>query len=357
MTLPELVESLVAIPSHDDPTAAGDFIEDWLRTETDATIGRDAVGNVLARRGNRPDALALVGHHDVVPPTPDQVSQGGYVTEQRGGRIYGRGSADMKGSLAAAMRAFRDAEPAMGLTFASLVDEEVGGRGADHAIEQGFVPDAAVILEGSTGYSADGVVDVAIAHNGRRESRLIASGSSAHASEPAAGENAIYRACSAIEQLRTFEWPTTMVAEEHMRGSVVATKIEGGDRANVIPDRCTVWVDERTVPDGRVPIETLAELEGITVEIDQDLPPMRCRDAMFAGEALAVADACQPARPRHVTKPHATDGGRLDRAGTACVVIGGAEPGEAHTDDESVSIDVLERCERIYRDLAARWNA
>ena len=72
MTVADLARELVAIPSHDDPTAAGDAIEDWLRRATDAAVTRDEVGNVLARRGFGP-SLALVGHHDVVPPDASQL--------------------------------------------------------------------------------------------------------------------------------------------------------------------------------------------------------------------------------------------------------------------------------------------
>ena len=57
-----------------------------------------------------------------------------------------------------------------------------------------------------------------------------------------------------------------------------------------------------------------------------------------------------------MTKPHATDAGWLAAAGTTCVVCGAAEPGEAHTADESVSVDVLERCYEIYRTLATTFR-
>ncbi|MFC6728557.1 M20/M25/M40 family metallo-hydrolase, partial [Natronoarchaeum mannanilyticum] len=61
--------------------------------------------------------------------------------------------------------------------------------------------------------------------------------------------------------------------------------------------------------------------------------------------------------PALVTKPHATDAGWLAQAGTTCVVCGPAEPGEAHTADESVSLDVLERCYELYRGVAELWPA
>ncbi len=360
MTVLELTRELVSIPSHDDETAVGDALESWLRRETDADVTRDAAGNVIARKGAG-ESLALVGHHDVVAPDVTQVADdGSYVLEQRDGRLYGRGAADMKGALAAAAVAFRDAgEPASNdrpgqLVFASFVGEEVGGVGARRAIDEGFVPDYAVVGEGSTNYSGPDVTDVVVAHKGRRGSTITATGTAAHASEPEAGENAIYRAADAVDAVRDLETPTLEVAGERLEGSVVVTEIEGGSAMNVVPDGCTITVDERTVPGERAPLERV-EAEGVEWTVDQDLPPMRCDDEAFAETVLEAAAATQVGEPELVTKPHATDAGWLSAAGTECVIYGPSEPGEAHTSDESVSVDVLERCYRTYRTLGERW--
>jgi acetylornithine deacetylase len=82
---------------------------------------------------------------------------------------------------------------------------------------------------------------------------------------------------------------------------------------------------------------------------------MACGDPDFADAVLEVARDAQDGDPEHVVKPHATDAGWLAAAGTDCVVVGAAEPGEAHTATESVSIDVLERCRRIYDGVVAEW--
>jgi acetylornithine deacetylase len=355
MTIDGLARRLVSIPSHDDETAAGDAIEAWLRTETDAQVSRDAAGNVLAVRGETP-RLALVGHHDVVPPDEAQAAAGEYVVEERNGRLFGRGSADMKGALAAAMCAFRDADHD-GLAFASFVGEEAGGRGARAAIEDGFVPESAIVMEGSTGYSGPGVTDVAVAHKGRRGSTLTATGTAAHASEVEAGENAIYRATDAIDVCRDLEFPAATVLGHDVEGSLAVTEIEGGSAWNVVPERCELTVDERTVPGDRADLDRLADLPGIAWTVDQDLPPMACDEPAFADAVLNAAGVGQDADPKHVVKPHATDAGWLAEAGTTCVVCGPAEPGEAHTATESVSIDVLERCADIYRRAATRLLA
>ena len=385
----ELARDLVSIPSHEDETRAGDYIERWLGDHTDARVTRDEAANVLARRAlgdtdgtdTESTSLAFVGHHDVVPPDDAQLADDGggsdddepgeYVLTERDGRLYGRGSADMKGALAAAMCAFRDAGswggseqdgrnaeadpgeseslPIEELVFVSFVGEEQGGIGARYAIDAGFAPDYAIVGEGSTGYSAPGVTDVAVAHKGRRASTITASGEAAHASEPAAGENAIYRACEAVEVVREVDAPTIEVAEKELAGSVVVTEINGGAAWNVIPDVCTLTIDERTVPGERAPLGDVEGIDGVSWDIEQDLPPMRCLSEEFADTTLEAATKTQGGDPKLVTKPHATDAGWLAEAGTACVICGPAEPGEAHTEDESVSIDVLEHCYRIYR--------
>jgi len=353
--LEQLTRRLVEIPSHEDERRAGDAVEEWLREHTDGAVERDDHGNVIARRGSGGPSLALVGHHDVVPPDERQLSDGEYVVERRDGRLYGRGTADMNGALAAAMTAFRDATVTSStLLFVSFVGEEAGGEGARAAIEDGFAPDRAVVVEGSTGYSRSGVTDVAVAHKGRRASTVHAEGTAAHASNPERGENAIYRAADAVEALRALRAPETTVLGHELTGSVVVTEIDGGSAWNVVPDTCAVTVDERTVPGERAPVESVADAPGVRVETEQDLPPMACHDGAFADLVLDAARERQDGAPEHVVKPHATDAGWLADAGTACVVCGPAQPGEAHTADESVSLDVLARCERIYRTVAER---
>jgi len=361
MSVVELTRELVAIPSHEDERAAGDRIEEWLRERTDAEVTRDEAGNVIARREGDADGdrtLALVGHHDVVPPDESQLEGDGYRVTEREGRLYGRGTADMKGAVAAAMLAFRDADPHHDLAFASFVGEEVGGEGARAAIERGFAPDYAVVGEGSTGYSAGGVTDVAVAHRGRRAVTITARGEAAHASEPEAGENAIYRASDAVDVVRETDPPSAYVppVDRTVSGNLEVTEIRGGSAWNVVPDRCTVTVDERTIGEERASLEAIESIDGVTASIDQDLPPMTCRDEAFADAVRDAAREAQSSDPRGVIKPHATDAGWLSSAGTTCVVCGPAEPGEAHTEDESVSIAVLERCYGIYRTLAgATW--
>ncbi len=348
-----LASTLIEVPSHEDETEAGDAIEEWLETHTDAEVQRDDAGNVIAWRGEGEDTLALVGHHDVVPVADAQLDAEGQPrawTEDR--RLYGRGSADMKGAVAAMMLAFRDADPATELAFASFVGEEIGGVGARYAVDKGFVPDYAVIGEGSASYSTDGALDIVVAHRGRRGSTLQAVGEACHASEPENGVNAIYRACEAIDRLRTIDRPTATVAGDTLTGSLEVTRIEAGTADNIIPAECTVTIDERTLPDVAIDVEAaIANLEGVEWEVDQDWPPMQCHDSTFSDTVKDAMSTVQ-ATPAFVTKPHATDASWLAKAGTATVVVGPAEQGQAHTSDESVDIELLKQATAGYRAVA-----
>ena len=342
----ELTRELVRIPSYEDERNAGDFIEGWLNQETDAAVERDKIGNVLAYNGN-PEA-ALVGHHDTVPPADEQLEDGVPTVERHEGRLYGRGTADMKGALAAAMVAFRDAD-ASKIGFASFVGEERGGIGAEHATRKGFAPDRAVVIEGSTGYSDTGALDVAVVHRGRRELRVVAHGEAEHAGDAGDEGNAVYRAVDIINQIRRYENRETTVeigdVELSVEGNAVVTHVKGsGEATNVTPSRCEFTVDERTVPDA--PGVDLSSLNGEAAVVDE-MPPMLCDDDGFA--ELVREAAREQGSSEFVTKPHATDAGRLSEAGASTVVCGPAERGEAHTDDESVSVDALARARKTYR--------
>ncbi|MFB6185349.1 MAG: M20 family peptidase, partial [Halobacteriaceae archaeon] len=71
------------MPSHEDPTEVGNYIESWLEDNTSASISRDEVGNVFARISSGSQQLAFIGHHDVVPPSPSQTTNNEYTIEQK----------------------------------------------------------------------------------------------------------------------------------------------------------------------------------------------------------------------------------------------------------------------------------
>lgn len=352
----DLTKSLVNIPINNSEMEAGTELVDWLRKNTSAEVKKDGSGNILARKGTGGPSLAFVGHHDVVDPAESQVKNNRLLVNEGSNRIFGRGTADMKGALAAMMLAFQEADPNAELIFASFIGEEKGGVGAQAAIEEGFVPDFAIVGEGSASYSKEGVLDVGIAHKGRRGSLIHASGKSAHASEPSDGENAIYRGMEAVNEVRSLDTPKETIFGKEIAGSLAVTEIDGGTNWNTIPDSCEVTVDERTVPGKRADLEIIESIEGVGYSVEQDLPPMRCDSNAFARLVLEAAENNQTGSANHIIKPHATDAGWLSKAGTDCIVCGPAEPGEAHSANESVSKSLLNTAYQCYFSVAENWN-
>lgn len=348
----ELAKQLLQIPSHDDETAVGEFIFDWCSTVPGAEVQQDNIGNIIAKKGSGETTIALVGHHDVVPPGPDQITTDNeYVLEEDSERIHCRGSADMKGSLAAAMCAFKDCDPDATVIFTSFVGEEVGGVGAQHAIENGFKPDYAIIGEGSTSYSKPGITDVVIAHRGRREHTFTATGTAMHASESQDDKNAIYNALPVLNGLKEAPSYSDSFYGQLIEGSLVATKISDADNpSNTLPHTCTITADERTIPDGTITEADLTDVPYDEWESSVEFPPMVCDEDYFGELVREAATTVQDEQSSLVSKPHATDAGWLAKNGTICVVCGAAEPGEAHTNSESVRKHVLERCKRIYQE-------
>tara|TARA_A100001037_G_scaffold302326_2_gene333680 strand:- start:8675 stop:9730 length:1056 start_codon:yes stop_codon:yes gene_type:complete len=347
MEILDLAKELIEIPSHESEKEVGKVIQEWIKKETDAKVVQDEVGNIIARRGVG-DKLAFIGHHDVVPPSSSQIKRGRCEVFEEEGRLYGRGSADMKGALASMMHAFRDSDPEEGLVFASFIGEEKGGIGAKYAISKGFNPKFVVVGEGSTGYSNEGVVDIAIAHRGRRESKITIQGEESHASQWNQGKNAIYLAAEVIQKIGRLPMEEVSIEGNKMRGSISITGIRGGTATNINPGRCELVIDERVVPEGNGMDSIGEEFEW---EVTQEIPSFRCRDMSFAQRIVELAGRVTSGS-RLIVKPHTTDAGWFSEKGCICIVCGPAELGEAHTAKESVDIKSLENCAQIYQMIA-----
>lgn len=183
-----------------------------FRTED---LGFGEVSNFWARRGERTPLLVFAGHTDVVPPGPlEQWQSDPFTPETRDGMLYGRGAADMKGSLAAmitACEAFIAANPDHGGSIGFLItsDEEgpaVDGtvKVVDHLVRRGEHIDLCLIGEPS---SSERVGDVI--KNGRRGSlngKLTVRGKQGHVAYPHLASNPVHLAAPAVAELVSIEW-------------------------------------------------------------------------------------------------------------------------------------------------------
>lgn len=221
--------------------------EGYFETSSYTEYGYEDRPNVVTRRagGNGP-TLTLGGHIDVVDVTETEWTREPWSVTREGDTLYGRGVADMKGSLAAiliAIEALDEAGIDLGgdLLFQSTIEEEDGGvGGALSVLERGYIPDAAVIAEPFA------LPNVGIASAGVMYFRVRVPGKSVHAAWGHQGVNAIGNATTvyqALEQLDTtrkarIDYPPAYRGEPDLEGNVTNLNIgtiEAGDWPSTLP--------------------------------------------------------------------------------------------------------------------------
>lgn len=185
----------------------------------------------------------------------------------RDDRLYGRGACDMKSGLACALSAlfglFDDIEaqsslPRRGFSLICTVDEEDQMRGAEAAIEAGWVGSSEWVLDTEP---TDGQIQVA--HKGRTWFELTMTGVTAHASQPWEGADAVAAMAEAISEIRR-AFAALPAHDELGPATVTFGQIAGGYQPYVVPDACTAWIDMRLVP----PTDTQAARRIVTDAID-----------------------------------------------------------------------------------------
>ena len=390
----EIVKQLVAIPSVNPMggTAPGsEFLETRLTDHLEALFerlglrhnrqvvepGRDNLvarldGDVPAETGG---ALILFDAHQ------DTVPVGGMTIEPwtpaiRDGRLYGRGSCDTKGGMAAMLAAIsrlaEDRPPKMpSVVMSCSINEEYGFSGAkaltklwtdepDPIIPRR--PDAAVIAEPTA-------LEVVVAHKGVVRWRCHARGRAAHGSQPEAGDNAIFKMARALTSLQHYqEEVVPRVASHPLCGPATLSvgTIRGGTSVNIVPDLCTVELDRR-LPPGENPeqarrhlIDFLANdpridfpleheplyMEGLPLSDDAN-GPLADRLALVASE---VVGKCAK-----VGEPYCTNASFFCQTGVPSVVFGPGSVEQAHTDDEWVSLEQIQQAAEVFYRFVCGW--
>ena len=296
-----LTADLVSIDSVNPslvPGAAGEhaiaaFVSDWAAgcgLNTSTISGPDGRPSVVVRggAGGNGRTLLLCGHLDTVGhgSMPDPLA-----ATVAGGRLYGRGSYDMKAGLAAALVACRDAAAAgIGgqVLVAAVADEEHASTGVqavlDHLQAAGIRPDAAVVTEPTE-------AEVAIAHKGFLWSEIEVIGRAAHGSRPHLGIDAISRMGPVLMALERFGGELAARPAHPLLGhsTVHASLISGGTEASTIPDRCTLTIERRTLP-GQSAAEVEADLARLLAGCAAEQPDLRTRTRTLL-DRPAFADA------------------------------------------------------------------
>lgn len=340
----------------------------------------DAMGNVLGRIGPAEGpTLMLNAHMDTVRVSDqDAWTRDPFAGQVEDGRLYGLGSSDMKGGLAAMIygaKLVQDISPSLAgsLVVACVVQEETcEGLGTRMLVEEtGIQPDWVVIGEPTD-------LNVSRGQRGRLEMRMVAHGKSAHAANPQLGRNAIYIAARLVFGL---EMLAEQLGEDDFLGSgtlaVTSITSSAGSR-NAVPDKCTLIVDRRLTL-GENETKALSEVrrviarEGVNAEVEVTTyeatshTGYECHTREFypawviAPDHPLVIATMQAAQLQLRRRPELTCWGfsteGVYTAGKAGIPTVGFGPGKeelAHTADEHVRLEDVYRAATVYAQLATQ---
>jgi acetylornithine deacetylase/succinyl-diaminopimelate desuccinylase family protein len=371
----ELLRGLVQQPSPNPPGREEEVAQHLAEScrERGLEVHLDEVvpgrPNVHARIGpSGAGGLLLLAHTDTVPAGEGWTHPpfGGTLAN---GRVIGRGAADMKAGIAAAVVAMaalvRANVPLAGpVSLAAVVDEEEGGLGVRAMLQRGDVEAAGAIVPEPT------ELQTVIACRGNCYVDVEVRGRSAHAGTQEEGRNAIYGATRVVEGVRRLH--ESLACETHPvlgAGGWSVGVIRGGTGTAMVPDRCRISIDRRLLP-GQSGEQAKAEIDALLASLDLgadeltaesellmeipsfEVPP----DHPFVLAARSASiDAGAPERPL-AGWTAACDGGYLMRdTGIPTLVLGpGSVAGQAHRPDESVELAEVVTAARAYALCALR---
>ncbi len=365
---------LVAFDSQNPPGCeepAARRIAEWL-TEAGYKVEIDELApgrtNVIARLDNGPGPVFGFNTHIDVVPVGDGWASEPLTLTGRDGNLYGRGSCDAKGPLAAMVEAMRllalSRDAWSGTVLGVFVaDEEVGSAGARRYAASKPVIDYAVVGEPTS-------LRVISAHKGSLRPIVRVEGTTAHSGTPELGDNAIFRAGQLLELIAALHRDAISQRSHPLcgRASLTVTRINGGQADNVIPGSCELLLDRRMVPgedEEVVKAEIIALLDGAR-ESHGIRASVIGYKVTTGGSAetpvdhpliLASLDACRPhceGAPGPFGFEGACDMVHFRNAGAMVAVVGPGSLAVAHKPDEFVPIRELVACADIYRDIALR---
>jgi acetylornithine deacetylase len=323
--------------------------------------------NLVATAGPRDtDGLVLSGHMDVVPTEGQPWTSDPFRVTERDGRLYGRGTADMKGFLAATLAALRQVPVRRlqrELTLIWTHDEEVGCLGSAQLAEilraRGRTLPRACLIGEPTDFR------VLRMHPGHVTFQVEVKGEAAHSSRPDLGRNAIETAADAIVSLRRFAAELRHERDEALPMSAPWVPmntgcVHGGSAVNIVPDTCTIEVGYRPLPGmdahavfHRAKERLLHDLSGCPCEVH--VRPGRATPALLTPAGTELAALLAPhAEPGEQAAPFATDGGNLARLDALPLIFGPGSIDVAHKADEYVSADALRRTVPMLTDVVTR---
>jgi acetylornithine deacetylase len=370
-----MIERLIAFNtvSRDSNLGLIEWVRDYLQGFGAKTrLTHDASrkkANLFATLGDsKKPGLILSGHTDVVPVDGQNWDTDPFAATERDGRLYARGSADMKGFIGIILAqapkfvsALNDNRLEAPLHYALSYDEEVGCLGVRGLIadleEQGLRPAGCVVGEPTS-------MQPIIAHKGTHRFRCAVHGREAHSSYVTHGVNAIEYAARLVVFIRQLADRLAQLEQRDYGFTVPYSTlstglIQGGIAANVVPKDCVFQFDMRTLPQAKPDAlyeeihryaELLAaEMRGIDPSAGIDLQWVSQTVGLAAAESDAIVQwAMQLSKNPTVGKvSYGTEAGLFQKMGVPTVICGPGDIAEAHRPNEFVALDQLAQCENF----------
>ncbi|MFZ0035667.1 MAG: M20 family metallopeptidase [Sedimentisphaerales bacterium] len=312
----------------------------------------------------RKGGLLFACHLDVVTAGEGGWKYPAFGGVENKGKIYGRGSADMKGGITAAVTAIREiadsgAKLEGDIVFFAAAGEETDSCGAKRFVggfDNKLPKIAGVVIPEPTDF------EVVTAHRGMLWLEVITKGKAAHGSAPQLGINAISSMKSFLDELQNYK----ITAETHKllgNCSMSINTIFGGKEINVIPDKCSIGVDIRTLP-GQQSREIISDFEKIVAKLKQKNPEFDAKIAVIRQvDALEtdsncnfVGDFCSAVGARETSAVgFTTDGPHFASLGAPVVIFGPGKPQLAHKPDEYIDIADVEKAVEHYRNIILKF--
>jgi acetylornithine deacetylase/succinyl-diaminopimelate desuccinylase-like protein len=267
-------------------------------------------------------------------------------------RLFGRGACDTKGSVAAMFSALcavaREQPPSeTEIVFVGLVDEESGQAGSRKLATDQFKADLAIVGEPTQ-------LKVVTAHKGVLWLKLTTAGKAAHGARPELGRNAVHTMSRIVDALET-DYAARLRRHKHPllgRATINVGAISGGTQPNIVPSRCVISIDRRTLPGERDAtvcrdMKSLLKSKRLSARFEslQGGPcmPLETRsDLPLVAQFLSIAGQKKPAGVDYFS-----DAAILADSGIPSVLFGPGDIAQAHTPDEWISIASLEKAERL----------
>ncbi|MEA1965644.1 MAG: M20 family metallopeptidase [Candidatus Aerophobetes bacterium] len=375
-----IAKELIQIPSENPPgneREAAKIVEGYLRKFDASNITiyepeKDRI-SVEAVIGNGRKTLAWNGHLDVVPVGDvTRWKHRPFGAEESDGKLWGRGSCDMKGSVAAALEVIAAIQRSRveldgKLVFQAVADEEVlGSLGTKYLVENSKLSqnaDAAICGE-PTGFK------LMVAAKGLIWPKITVIGRSCHGSTPEKGINAISKMAKVIQAFESIE----LKADHPILGrpTINIGTIKGGTKTNIVPDTCTITVDRRVVP-GERKEEVVQMIKKLLKNLQGEDSELRIKADI--GEEAVFAEPSEISKDEKIVKlvskcyedvsgkkgevagmVGTTDARFLiNRGGIPTLIFGPGSLEQAHTIDEFVEIEALKMATDVFAEVIATF--